>query len=73
MTRMRRRPGEVRDAIILFLKNVEDEATVSQIQTAVSQTLGQPVPPSSVRSYLNLNHPTLFIRTKRGCYRLAQE
>lgn len=67
----RNQPGTVRDAIVSFLRTVEDEAPVWQIQMAVNRTLGRRVAPSSVRSYLNLNQPTLFVRTRRGYYRLA--
>jgi len=71
MTEGRSKPGEVRDAIIAFLSSLEGEASVAQIRTAVTRALGRPVPPSSIRSYLNLNHPTLFTRTRRGYYRLT--
>ncbi|MEX2440402.1 MAG: hypothetical protein WD739_11090 [Actinomycetota bacterium] len=66
----RRRPGEVRDAIIAFLRERRGEATVAEIRQAVVEAVGD-VPPSSVRSYLNLNTPATFVRTGRGRYRLA--
>jgi hypothetical protein len=66
----RRRPGEVRDAIVGFLTEVGRDASVAEIREAVGQRLSGNVPPSSIRSYLNLNTPTLFERTARGRYRL---
>ncbi len=68
----RRKPGEVRDAILSFLGTSEKGASVSEIQTAVEQRLGGEVPPSSVRSYLNLNTPEIFIRAARGHYRIRR-
>lgn len=62
-------PGVVRDAIVGHLRTVNDAATVTEIYEAVSKRLGD-VPPSSVRSYLNLNEPRLFERVARGRYRL---
>jgi hypothetical protein len=66
----RRRPGEVRDAIVAYLKERAGGATVSEIHQAVVSRLGGAVPPSSVRSYLRLNAQTLFRRTDRGRYQL---
>ena len=43
-----------------------------EIQDAVSKSIGK-VPPSSVRSYLNLNVPKLFERTGKGRYRLKKK
>ncbi len=65
----RRRPGEVRDAILEYLRSGKREATVAEIRRAVADRVGD-VPASSVRSYLNLNTGTLFERTGRGRYRL---
>ena len=64
----RKRPGQVRDAIIAFFQNHRGVASVAEIRKAVEQQLGE-VPRSSVRSYLNLN-PKIFERTDRGQYRL---
>jgi hypothetical protein len=64
----RRRPGEVRDAIRDYLRTVKREATVGEIQTAVTERLGN-VPASSVRSSLRLSD--LFSQTARGRYRLS--
>ena len=67
----RNSPGEIRDAIIQTLQNRQGDASVKEIQEAVAALLGREVPASSVRSYLQLNTPRLFVRTARGRYRLA--
>lgn len=64
---MRRRPGEVRDAIIQVLEERPDGGSVSEIATGVSELIGD-VAPSSIRSYLQLNTPTLFARMDRAQY-----
>ena len=69
---MRRRPGVVRDAIMSYLQKVKRDATITEIHAAVSEELGETVPTSSVRSYLNLNTPGMFTRTARGRYRLVR-
>lgn len=69
MSAKRRPPGQVRDAIVEFLRS-RDEASVKEIRAAVSTKLGGDVAASSVRSYLNLNTPVAFERTGRGRYRL---
>lgn len=63
-------PGQVRDAIVDYLRHRLDEASVGEIQEAVNRRLGDSVPKSSVRSYLSLNARTLFDRTDVGTYRL---
>lgn len=67
----KRRPGEIRDAILSFLRTNNDGASVAQIVDAVHEKVGG-VAPSSVRSYLRLNAPELFARTERGHYSLRQ-
>jgi site-specific DNA-methyltransferase (adenine-specific) len=68
----RRKPGEVRDAIVAFLsKPARREASVDEIHRAVAARLSGDVARSSVRSYLNLNTPGTFVRTGRGSYRLG--
>lgn len=70
----RRAPGEVRDAIVGALRNRPTGATVREIQTAVEKKLPGKVPPSSVRSYLQLgtdSSPRLFTRVSRGKYKLV--
>jgi DNA modification methylase len=64
---MRRRPGEVRDAIVQVLSERAGAASVKEIADGVTGLIGD-VPPSSVRSYLQLNTPTLFARMDRAQY-----
>ncbi|MEX2315972.1 MAG: DNA methyltransferase [Pirellulales bacterium] len=71
MATARIQPGLVRDAIIAFLAAHKESATVGQICAAVRGELGRVVPQSSVRSYLNLNVPAVFQRTKPGRYELS--
>jgi len=66
---MARAPGSVRDSVVGYLSAVATEATLAEIVRAVSAQLGE-TSPSSIRSYLNLNVPDLFVRTGRGRYRL---
>ena len=66
---MRRRPGEVRDAIVQVLEGRPAAASVQQITNDVVALIGV-VPPSSVRSYLRLNTPELFARMDRAQYAL---
>ncbi|MBA0053047.1 hypothetical protein E0L36_19875 [Streptomyces sp. AJS327] len=67
----RLKPGQVRDAITDFLRGLgPGDASVAEIQRAVTERLGREVPSSSVRSYLNKNTPASFARTSRGRYRL---
>jgi DNA modification methylase len=66
---MRRRPGEVRDAIVQVLNERAGAASVKEIADGVMGLIGE-VPPSSVRSYLLLNTPTLFARMDRAQYML---
>jgi hypothetical protein len=72
MSNERRRPGQVRDAIVSYLRS-RDDASVSEIRAAVSEQIGGEVPASSVRSYLNLNTPATFERTGRARYRLRSK
>jgi DNA modification methylase len=64
---MRRRPGEVRDAIVRVLSERASAASVKEIADGVTGLIGD-VPPSSVRSYLQLNTPTMFARMDRAQY-----
>lgn len=66
---MRRRPGEVRDAIVQVLEACSSGANVQQITDGVVDLIGE-VPASSVRSYLRLNTPELFVRMDRAQYAL---
>ena len=67
---MRRRPGEVRDAIVHVLSDRRGSANVQEITDGVVHLIGD-VPPSSVRSYLRLNTPTFFARMDRAQYSIA--
>lgn len=69
---MTQRPGDIRDSIVDYLAATAGEASVAEISRAVAMQLGD-VAASSVRSYLNLNVPGVFERTRRGHYRLAGE
>lgn len=66
----RRPPGEVRDAIMAFLKSHGGNANIREIRVAVTERIGE-VPASSIRSYLRLNTPAVFKRTGHGRYRLV--
>jgi len=67
---VRRKPGEVRDAIGDVLDKHPAGASAGLISAEVSRLIGE-VPASSVRSYLRLNTPELFVRMERGQYALA--
>ena len=64
-------PGHVRDAILQVLHLTSMPLSVKQIEGRVSQVLG-PTPTSSVRSYLRLNTPAMFVRETRGLYAVKQ-
>ena len=68
---MRKRPGQVRDAIVQVLENRPRGATVYEITHEVVRLIGD-VPSSSIRSYLQLNTPELFARTDRAQYVLKE-
>ena len=63
-------PGKVRDAIVKVLEQSDVSLTVAHIRTGVEKEIG-PTPTSSIRSYLRLNTPGLFVREARGVYRSA--
>jgi DNA modification methylase len=67
----RRRPGEIRDAIVNVLSKKSRGATVAEIQDAVHALIGSAAP-SSVRSYLRLNSDSLFYRRDRGVYTIRE-
>jgi hypothetical protein len=67
----RRRPGEVRDAIVAYLQETRPDAAVQDIQRAVNELLHADIPASSIRSSLRLS--TLFERTAFGRYRLKSQ
>jgi len=63
----RNAPGQVRDAILNVMSLTSQPLSVGQIEERVSQVIG-PTPTSSVRSYLRLNTPEMFVRETRGYY-----
>jgi DNA modification methylase len=67
---LRRRPGEVRDAIVQVLESRHGGATVQEITSGVVDLIGA-VPSSSVRSYLRLNTPEVFAKMDRAQYSLT--
>lgn len=67
----RRRPGEIRDAIVKILSTKPQGASVSEIQQAVGELIGDSAS-SSIRSYLRLNSDSLFRREDRGMYMLRE-
>ena len=66
----KRSPGAVRDAILQVLAERSEGATIETIRSEIAQELG-PTAASSIRSYLRLNTPSLFVRLERGRYALA--
>ncbi len=66
---MKHRPGAVRDAIVKVLSDRPKGASVKEIEYGVAQQIGS-VPSSSIRSYLRLNTPEMFVRMERAQYSL---
>lgn len=62
----------MRDAIIQALTYRTHGATVAEIAREVSERIG-PTPPSSIRSYLRLNTPKVFVKVDRGHYCVREE
>ena len=67
----RRKPGEIRDAVLSALLAHQSGASVKQIIAGVKRILDDEVSESSIRSYLQLNTPRLLNRPVRGRYQLA--
>jgi hypothetical protein len=67
----RNSPGHVRDAILQVMRLTSRPLSVRDIETRVCHVLG-PTPTSSVRSYLRLNTPGLFVRESRGLYAVEE-
>lgn len=65
-------PGRVRDAILQVLSLSSDSLTAKEVAERVTKVIGR-TPTSSVRSYLCLNTPDLFVREERGVYRVRSE
>jgi len=68
----RRRPGEVRDAIMATMSLRTDAMNSKDIADEVTALIGE-TSQSSVRSYIQLNTPDMFVRESRGLYRLREE
>ena len=62
-------PGQVRDAILQVLALTSRPLPIKEIENRVERIAG-PMPPSSIRSYLRLNTPDVFVREERGVYSL---
>jgi len=60
-------PGRVRDAVVRALSLAGGPVSVKEIESLVCRLIG-PTPSSSIRSYLRLNTPSLFLREDRGLY-----
>lgn len=68
---LRSSPGRVRDAIIHAMSQSSTDLSVKDLEVLVRIMVG-PTPSSSIRSYLNLNTPDIFVRKERGVYRLRR-
>lgn len=66
----RRKPGEVRDAIVGYLFECGREATLAEIRHAVAERLRGELSESSIRSYLRINTPGQFEQPAPGKYRI---
>ncbi len=70
-TQRRRSPGEVRDAIMEVFKDSKKVLSVAEVRAGVWRILDESVPPSSIRSYLQLAVRSGVVeRVERGQYRL---
>lgn len=63
----RRRPGQVRDAIVSVLSSKSRGASVAEIEEGVRGLIGE-APTSSILSYLGLNTGSIFDRADCGSY-----
>jgi site-specific DNA-methyltransferase (adenine-specific) len=61
------RPGQVRDAILDVLSARPEGAKLEAIREGVTRLIGE-TPASSIRSYLQLNTPSVFARMDRAEY-----
>ena len=68
----RHAPGRVRDGIIQAMSFTSKALSVREIEERVSQVVG-PTRGSSIRSYLRLNTPQMFVREERGVYALRSD
>lgn len=65
----RNAPGRVRDAILQVLSLTSRALSAKEIEGRVNQIIGL-TPSSSIRSYLRLNTPEMFVRETHGYYRV---
>ena len=65
-------PGRVRDGILQVMSHTSRPLAVREIEERVSRVVG-PAGGSSVRSYLRLNTPRIFVREGRGVYALRSD
>jgi len=65
-------PGRVRDTILQVLSLSSNPLSAKQIAERVAKVIGM-TPTSSIRSYLRLNTPDIFVREERGVYRIRSE
>ncbi len=65
----RHAPGQVRDSILQVLAHTNDSLSAKEIAKRVAALIG-PTPESSVRSFLRLNTPELFVNERRSVYQL---
>lgn len=63
-------PGTIRDAIKDVLSVSTEPLSPKEIEKQVTELIGEDVSSSSVRSYLQLNTPALFVKSGRGHYSL---
>lgn len=66
----RLRPGTIRDAIIDALSISTEPLSPKEIEQRIADKIGEEVPSSSIRSYLQLNTPAFFVKSGRGQYSL---
>ena len=64
-------PGRVRDAILHVVSVSTRPLSVREIEERVCQMIGD-TPTSSIRSYLRLNTPGVFVREGRGNYAIRR-
>ena len=65
-------PGHIRDAIVNVMSLTSKPLSVKEIERRICKIVG-PTPSSSVRSYLRLNTPDVFVREEHGVYRLREK
>lgn len=69
--KQKHQPGRVRDAIAQVLAEASVPLSIKEIEDGVGHVLGD-TPASSIRSYLRLNTPEVFVRESYGVYGLSK-